>query len=152
MARVYKSPVFCNLLEKGSLYQFWKNNLIYWKKRSTFYNDFVIFPLKFALSGEYWSSGQVKWLGLTNVLVIRGSSYGVIFMRKYWWRFNGNSKTVQVTRSSSYWGFELLGVYCILYSTVYYTVTNLYLQLHIPNKSWAKFLKTLLCWQSKHFM
>ena len=40
---------------------------------------------------------------------------------------------VQVIGGSSYWE-----------CTVYYTVTNLYLQLHIPNKSWAKFLKTLL--------
>ena len=72
MARVYKSPVFCNLMEKVSLYQFWKNNLIYWKKNSNFHQDFVfIFPLKFELSGEYWSRGQVKWFDLANVWVIK---------------------------------------------------------------------------------
>ena len=71
MVRVYKYPVFCNLLEKGSLYQFWKNSLIYWKKRSNFHQDFVfIFLLKFELSGQYFSRGQVKWFGLANVRVI----------------------------------------------------------------------------------
>ena len=43
-----------------------------------------IFLLKFELSGEFLSRGQEKWFDLTNIhRVIGGSSYRVIFVRKY---------------------------------------------------------------------